>query len=43
MTFIDCDRRQDIRSGQQPLLEFLERVSRNPGIAAPLDVRQCES
>ena len=34
---------KDIRSGWSLLLESIERLSPNPGIAAPIDVRQIES
>jgi hypothetical protein len=34
---------QDIRFGRPLLLESIERLSQNPGIAAPLDVHRIES
>ena len=34
---------KDIRSGRSLLLESIERLSQNTGIAAPLNVRRIES
>jgi hypothetical protein len=38
MTTIYHDHDQDIRSGRPPLLESIERLFRNSGIVAPIDV-----